>query len=186
VPFEFKRFDIPGLLLVQPAVFGDDRGFFLELYKHSDFAEAGIPEHFVQDNYSRSSKNVLRGLHFQKHPRAQGKLVRCISGSIFDVAVDIRRGSPTFGKWIGVELSGQNKHMLYIPPGFAHGFLTLSETADILYKCTEEYSPEYDRWIICNYPHLGISLNIAEPLLSGKDGLLPRFKIAENNFVYSP
>ena len=184
MPFKFSMFDIQGPILVEPKVFGDDRGFFVEFYKHSDFLKAGIPDHFVQDNYSRSSKRVLRGLHFQKNPKAQGKLVRCIAGAIFDVAVDIRRESPTFGKWIAVTLSDENKHMLYIPAGFAHGFLTMSESADILYKCTEEYSPESDRGIIWNDPDIAISWDVKEPLLSGKDSALPRLRDVDNNFFY--
>ncbi|MDH4162377.1 MAG: dTDP-4-dehydrorhamnose 3,5-epimerase [Nitrospirota bacterium] len=185
MPFKFNSFDIPGPVLVEPAVFGDGRGFFLELYKHSDFVRAGIPEHFVQDNYSRSSRGVLRGLHYQKNPKAQGKLVRCIAGEIFDVAVDIRKGSPFYGKWIGQELSADNRKMLYVPAGFAHGFLTLSETADILYKCTEEYSPENDRGIIWNDPEIAIPWQTGEPLLSGKDIVHPRLRDADINFKYA-
>ncbi len=184
MPFEFTSLDIPGPILVEPQVFTDDRGFFLELYKHSAFAHAGIPLHFVQDNYSRSTRNVLRGLHYQTHPKAQGKLVRCLSGSIYDVAVDIRIGSPWYGKWIGVQLSDTNRQMLYVPPGFAHGFLTLSETADILYKCTEEYSPENDQGIIWNDPNIGIHWNVTNPLLSRKDSRLPGLHDAENNVTF--
>lgn len=184
MPFEFRKFDLPGPILVESAVFGDDRGFFQEVYKHTEFARGGIPGHFVQDNYSRSAKNVLRGLHYQKDPKAQGKLVRCMAGAIYDVAVDIRRGSPTFGKWLAVELSGANKKMLYVPAGFAHGFLTLSDSADVLYKCTEEYSPENDRGIIWNDPEIGIAWNVGEPLLSGKDGMHPRLREADINFSY--
>jgi len=134
VPFDFQRLAIPGLVLIEPKTYGDDRGVFLEIYKHSDFARSGIPEHFVQDNYSRSINGVLRGLHYQMDPKAQGKLVRCVRGRIFDVAVDIRKGSPTYGQWEGKELSGENGLMLFIPSGFAHGFLTLSESAEVLYK----------------------------------------------------
>ena len=149
--FTFKTY-IPGVILIEPRVFGDDRGFFMETYKHSDFASAGIKESFVQDNYSRSLKGILRGLHYQKNPNAQGKLVQCIAGRIFDAAVDIRKGSPSFGKWVAAELSGDNRLMLYVPAGFAHGFLVLSETADVMYKCTKEYSPADDRGIIWSYP----------------------------------
>jgi len=173
MPFKFTELEIPGVILVEPRVFGDGRGFFLETYKHSDFAGAGILEHFVQDNHSRSARNVLRGLHYQKSPMQQGKLVRCLSGSIFDVAVDLRKGSSTFRKWVGMELTGDNNLMLYVPPDFAHGFLVLSDTADVVYKCTREYSPEDDRGIIWNDPSIGISWPTDAPLVSEKDALLP-------------
>ena len=184
--FKFGKLDLPGPILVESNVFGDDRGFFQEVYKHTEFVDAGMPEHFVQDNHSQSAKNVLRGLHYQKNPKEQAKLVRCIAGAIYDVAVDIRRGSPTFGKWAAVELSGENKKMLYIPAGFAHGFLTLSDRADVLYKCTGEYSPENDRGVIWNDPDIAISWNIGEPLLSGKDAKHPRLRDADINFIYHP
>jgi dTDP-4-dehydrorhamnose 3,5-epimerase len=183
VPFEFQPLSLPGLTLVRPRVFGDDRGFFLELYKHSDFAVAGITEHLVQDNFSRSTRGVLRGLHYQKTPRAQGKLVMCIRGAIFDVAVDIRSGSPGYGTWEGVELSDQNRHMLYVPPGFAHGFQVLSETAEVLYKCTDEYAPVDDRGIIWNDPDLAIAWPVPDPVLSEKDKVHPRLRSADNNFT---
>src|SRR5271169_1124185 len=150
MPFTFKRLSLHEVVLITPDIFGDARGFFMEVYKHSDFAREGIPEYFVQDNHSKSAQFVLRGLHYQKDPAAQGKLVRCLKGRIFDVAVDIRKGSPTYGKWTGIELSEDNRQMLYIPPAFAHGFLTLSSTAEMIYKCTKEYSPEHDRGIIWN------------------------------------
>lgn len=184
MPFDFRQMDIPGLLLIEPKIFGDDRGFFLEIYKHSEFIDAGVPEHFVQDNFSRSSKGVLRGLHYQMDPRAQGKLVRCMKGGIFDVAVDIRKGSPTYARWAGLELSERNNLMLYVPAGFAHGFLTLSETAEVLYKCTAEYSPVDDRGIIWNDPDINIAWGEKAPLLSAKDGLLPLLRVADNNFRY--
>jgi dTDP-4-dehydrorhamnose 3,5-epimerase len=130
MPFEFKRLNIPDVVLVVPKVFGDDRGFFLEFYKHSDFTAGGIPEHFVQDNHSRSVKGVLRGLHYQKNPAAQGKLVRCLNGRIFDVAVDIRRGSPAYGLWVSAELTAENNHMLYVPPGLPT--VQVSDTAEVL------------------------------------------------------
>lgn len=183
MPFEFVPLGIPGLVLVKPQVLGDHRGFFMELYKHSDFAGAGIPERLVQDNFSKSAKGVLRGLHYQKAPRAQGKLVGCVRGAIFDVAVDIRKGSPHFGKWIGVELTEDNRHLLYVPPGFAHGFQVLSETAEVLYKCTEEYSPEDERGIIWNDPGINIAWPIREPVLSGKDRLFPALAQAEIHFT---
>ena len=184
MPFDFRKLAIPGLVLIEPRTYGDDRGVFLEIYKHSDFARSGIPEHFVQDNYSRSINGVLRGLHYQMDPKAQGKLVRCVRGRIFDVAVDIRKGSPTYGQWEGKELSGENHLMLFIPSGFAHGFLTLSESAEVLYKCTEEYSSAHDRGIIWNDPDINIPWANTDPLLSDKDRLHPRLREAENNFRY--
>jgi len=184
VPFDFRTLAIPGLVLIEPKTYGDERGAFLETYKHSDFVRSGIPEHFVQDNYSRSIRGVLRGLHYQLDPKAQGKLVRCVLGRIFDVAVDIRKGSPTYGRWEGKELSGENGLMLFIPAGFAHGFLTLSDTAEVLYKCTEEYSPAHDRGIIWNDRDINIPWEVSEPLLSDKDRLHPRLRDADNNFLY--
>jgi dTDP-4-dehydrorhamnose 3,5-epimerase len=184
VPFDFRELAIPGTLLIEPRVFGDQRGHFLEIYKHSEFVRAGIGEHFVQDNYSRSVRHVLRGLHYQRHPKAQGKLVRCVKGRIFDVAVDIRKGSPHYGRWIAEELSEENGRMLYIPVGFAHGFLTLSDTAEVLYKCTEEYSPKDDRGIIWNDPDIGITWPHGNPLLSDKDAVLPRLQDENNNFRF--
>ena len=186
MPFEFTRLNIADLILIAPRSFGDERGQFRETYKHSDFVRAGIPEHFVQDNYSRSVRGVLRGLHYQLQPRAQGKLVSCIRGTIFDVAVDIRAGSPTYARWVGQELSSENNLMLYVPAGFAHGFLTLSETAEVLYKCTSEYSPADDRGIIWNDRDINIAWGMTAPLLSAKDGVLPVLKKAENNFRYAP
>ncbi len=185
MPFDFQPLDIPGLVLIKPRIFDDGRGFFLELYKHSDYIRAGIEEHFVQDNYSRSGKGILRGLHYQKNPRAQGKLVTCIAGTIFDVAVDIRRGSPAYGKWIGIELSGETRHLLYVPAGCAHGFQVVSSTAEVLYKCTGEYSPADDRGILWNDPAIGITWPLKDPILSDKDKIHPALKDADNNFVYS-
>lgn len=184
MPFIFETLGLPGVVLVTPRVFGDARGFFVETYKRSEFAGAGITEYFVQDNCSRSSKHVLRGLHYQKSPAAQGKLVRCLSGRIFDVAVDIRRGSPTYARWVGVELSGENRQMLYIPPAFAHGFVVLDEMAEIMYKCTQEYSPENDRGILWSDPEIGIEWAVADPILSEKDRALPLLKEADINFEY--
>jgi dTDP-4-dehydrorhamnose 3,5-epimerase len=184
MPFEFIKTEIPSVLMVKPRVFRDERGFFMETFKHSDFVEAGIPEHFVQDNHSKSARGVLRGLHYQTDPKAQGKLVRCIGGGIFDVAVDIRRGSPFYAKWVGVELTEENGDMLYVPPGFAHGFLVLSDSAEIIYKCTEEYSPEDDRGIIWNDPDIGITWPFQGPIVSAKDGALPLLKDADINFIY--
>lgn len=184
MPFRFHRLAIPDLILVEVQQFGDHRGFFMETYKHSEFAANGIAERFVQDNYSHSARGVLRGLHYQKHPQAQGKLVMVLQGEIFDAAVDIRRESPTYGQWVGMNLSAQRSEMLYIPPGFAHGFCVLSETADFTYKVTGEYAAELDRGIIWNDPIIGIAWPISAPLLSAKDARLPTLEEADNNFVY--
>ena len=173
MPFKFKHLTIPDVILIEPTVFPDERGFFMESYKYSEFAAFGISEAFVQDNHSRSTKGVLRGLHYQKPPKVQGKLVRVVVGEIFDVGVDIRKGSPTYGKWVGERLSAENKRMLYIPPGFAHGFCVLSEVAEVLYKATEEYAPEYDAGIRWNDPDIGIEWPIEHPILSEKDAGLP-------------
>jgi len=173
MPFTFEETEIKGVILVTPRVFQDDRGFFLETFKSSDFYAAGIQENFTQDNQSLSTKNVLRGIHFQSHPRPQGKLVRCVRGSIFDVAVDLNPTSPTFKKWVGVELSEDNKQMLYIPPGFGHGFSTLTETAEINYKCTAEYNFDLDGGIAWNDEELDIDWKIENPLISEKDEKLP-------------
>jgi dTDP-4-dehydrorhamnose 3,5-epimerase len=160
---------IPDVLIFEPKIFGDERGFFFESFNHKLFEEAvGYPVTFVQDNHSKSSKGVLRGLHYQLPPHAQGKLVRCVAGEVFDVAVDIRKSSPTFGQWVGVHLSGENKRQLWIPEGFAHGFLTLSESAEFLYKATNYYAPQSEREIIWNDKSLNIewpyqgSLNISK------------------------
>lgn len=154
--FRFIETGFEGLYLIEPTVFGDERGFFMEFYNKRDFLEAGIDVEFVQDNHSRSRKGVLRGMHFQKkHP--QGKLVRVVRGAVFDAVIDIRKDSPTFGKWYGVELSEENKRMLYIPPGFAHGFLALTDIVDFMYKCTDFYYPDDEGGIIWNDPDVGIN-----------------------------
>ncbi len=177
MPFEFKKLAIPDVILVIPKVFNDERGFFLEAYKKSEFAKNGIDIEFNQDNHSKSTKGVLRGLHYQLAPKAQAKLVRCSHGEIFDVAVDIRKNSPYFGKWVGEKLTSENKHMLYIPEGFAHGFVVLSETAELLYKASNEYSKEHDRGLLWNDPDININWNIDfEPILSEKDKIQPRLK----------
>jgi len=162
---------IPDVLVIEPRVFGDERGFFFESFNQQAFDEAvGSKVVFVQDNHSKSAKNVLRGLHYQLPPKAQGKLVRVVQGEVFDVAVDIRKESPTFGKWVGEVLSAENKKQLWIPPGFAHGFLTLSETAEFLYKTTDYYSPEHERGIRWNDPRLAVAWPLnAVPVLSHKD-----------------
>ena len=162
---------LPEVILIEPVFFGDSRGFFMESYKKSLFFDNGIKVNFVQDNHSKSAKGVLRGLHYQIDPMPQGKLVRCVAGKIFDVAVDIRSHSPTFGKWIGEELSAENKKMLWIPEGFAHGFLSLEDNTEILYKTTNEYSPSHDRAIRFDDPKIGIVWPKLEMdyLLSEKD-----------------
>ncbi len=161
---------IPDVLIIEPKVFGDERGFFFESYNARKFTElTGIKAEFVQDNHSRSAKNVLRGLHYQIQ-QPQGKLVRVVAGVVFDVAVDLRKNSPTFGKWEGVELSAENKRMLWIPPGFAHGFLVLSDYAEFLYKTTDYWAPEHERCIAWNDPELDIDWPLQEePQLSSKD-----------------
>jgi dTDP-4-dehydrorhamnose 3,5-epimerase len=184
MPFIFKELSIPEVVLIEPTVFRDSRGFFMETYKYSDFARMDVKEYFVQDNYSKSSKGILRGLHFQKNPNAQGKLVQCLKGKIFDVAVDIRKGSPTFGQWVSTELDEENNLILYVPSGFAHGFVVLSEVANVIYKCTREYSPEGDRGIIWNDPDINIQWPVNDPVLSEKDKKHPALKDADNNFEY--
>jgi dTDP-4-dehydrorhamnose 3,5-epimerase len=164
---------LPGVLLIEPRVFGDDRGFFMETYNEARFAEHGIAGNFVQDNHSRSASRVLRGLHFQE-PNGQGKLLRVTQGSIFDVAVDVRRGSPTFGKWFGAELNEENKLQIWIPPGFAHGFWVLRDDTDVLYKCTALYDPSSERSILWNDPEIGIEWPRGQPILSEKDRTAPR------------
>jgi len=167
----FKRTAIPDVILFEPRVFGDDRGFFFESFNEKVFVEAvGDRYPFVQDNHSRSSRGVLRGLHYQLPPSAQGKLVRVVAGEVFDVAVDIRKGSPTFGRWVGELLSQSNKRQLWIPPGFAHAFITLSDTAEFLYKTTDFYAPSAERCIQWNDPDIGIQWPYdGVPVLSTKD-----------------
>lgn len=162
---------LPGVLIIEPHVFGDDRGFFLESWNEAVFREAGLDLRFVQDNHSRSAKRVLRGLHYQLG-RPQGKLVRVVSGSAFDVAVDLRRSSPHFGRWTGTVLSAENKRLFWVPPGFAHGFLSLEDGTDFLYKCTEFYAPENERSVLWSDPDIGIDWpldGIGAPHLSAKD-----------------
>jgi dTDP-4-dehydrorhamnose 3,5-epimerase len=171
VLMQARQMEIPDVVLLTPRVFGDDRGFFFESYNEKVFQElTGIKPGFVQDNHSRSQKGVLRGLHYQVRPHAQGKLVRIVAGEVFDVAVDIRKGSPFFGKWVGAVLSAENKQQLWIPPGFAHGFVTLSDTAECLYKTTAFYAPESERCIIWNDPDIGVDWQYkGTPMLSEKD-----------------
>jgi dTDP-4-dehydrorhamnose 3,5-epimerase len=169
MPFTFTPLAIPEVIKVRPQLFGDARGFFLEAFKLSDFKAAGIDMPIIQSNHSRSSANVLRGLHYQKPPRAQKKLIRCVSGKIFDVAVDIRKDSPTFGAWVGEYLSEEDKNLLYIPDGFAHGFCVVSESAEIIYYCSDEYSPDDERTIQWNDPAIAIDWPVTDPVLSEKD-----------------
>ena len=182
--FTFKKLDMPEVILVEAKSFPDERGFFLESFKESIFIENGINTKFVQDNFSRSIKGVLRGLHFQKNPKAQAKLVTVLHGEVFDVAVDMRKDSPTYGKWVSEILSDQNHELLYIPEGFAHGYCVLSDEADIFYKVNQEYSPEHDSGFIWNDPEIAIKWPIDKPIISDKDLKLPSFKNADNNFKY--
>lgn len=173
MPFSFKPLAIADVVLVEPKIFPDERGFFFESFKASDFELAGLPNHFVQDNFSFSIKNVIRGLHYQKHPKAQGKLVSVLKGSIWDIALDIRKGSATYLQWVAEELNDKNHAMLYIPPGFAHGFLALSEEVHILYKCTNEYDSQADAGIRWDDPDIAITWPAENPIVSKKDSMLP-------------
>lgn len=164
-----------GLKVIEPRVFEDARGFFLETFNAGRYTALGIPSHFVQDNWSRSQKGTLRGLHFQ-HPKGQGKLVWCPRGAVWDVAVDVRKGSPTFGRWFGIELTEANKKQLWIPPGFAHGFCVLSDVADFVYKCTELYAPECELAVRWDDPAIGVDWPVKAPLLSKKDLSAPLLK----------
>ena len=176
--FNFKKLLIPDLLLIEPKVFTDERGFFMEKYRKSDFEKEDIPD-FVQDNYSYSKLNVVRALHYQLHPHEQGKLVTVLKGKIWDVAVDIRKNSKYFGKWIGVELSDENNLSFYIPPGFAHGFAVLSQEAYFIYKCTSEYNSACERGIAWNDPTLSIDWKVTDPQLCDRDKELPKLSEAE-------
>lgn len=176
--FNFNKTNIDGLYIIEPTVFGDERGYFMETYNYQDFKEAGLDMAFVQDNQSKSKQGVLRGLHFQKE-KPQGKLVRVLSGEIYDVAVDIREGSPTFGEWHGMVLSDGNKQQLYVPEGFAHGFLVLSDEAEIAYKCTDYYDPSDESGIIWDDKDIAIAWpleKISTILISEKDRILLDFK----------
>lgn len=178
--------DLEGVIIIEPTVFGDHRGWFMETYSDVKLKDAGIDLTFIQDNQSFSEKKgTLRGLHYQMNPKAQTKLVRCTKGSIYDVAVDIRNGSPTFGRWFGIELTAENKKQLLIPKGFAHGFMTLTDDVEVQYKVDELYSPECDRGIIWSDSEIGIEWPIKlVPVLSEKDQKAPLLKDAENNFIY--
>lgn len=173
MPFSFKDTPLSGLLVVEPRVFPDPRGFFMETFKASEFAAAGVPGPFVQDNHSRSSKGVLRGLHFQRAPHAQGKLVRATRGAIWDVAVDLRPGSASYGKWYGLELSEENHLLFWIPEGFAHGFVALRDGSELQYKCTAEYDAASDGGVRWDDPELAIAWPIRDVAVSPKDAALP-------------
>jgi dTDP-4-dehydrorhamnose 3,5-epimerase len=177
---EVRETDLPGVVIVEPRVFGDERGFFVETWQRARYAAAGIDVDFVQDNLSRSRRGTLRGLHFQIE-RPQGKLVQVVRGEVFDVAVDVRRSSPTFGRWTGTVLSAENHRQMYVPPGFAHGFQVLSEVADFAYKCTEFYAPELERSVRWNDPTVAVEwpLGDAPPILSPKDRDAPLLAEAE-------
>jgi dTDP-4-dehydrorhamnose 3,5-epimerase len=187
--FKITQTKLPGLLVIEPHAFADDRGFFMESYNRDAFAALGLNLTFLQDNHSRSKKGVVRGLHYQLEPAGMGKLVSCLHGSIFDVGLDLRQGSPTFGNWYGEILSGDNHQMLYLPPGFAHGFMALEDNSDVLYKCTNVWRPEHERAIVWNDPAVGIKWpldKVGKPLVNAKDAGAPLFKDAETNFVWVP
>lgn len=173
MPAEFIRTTIEGLVIIQPKTFPDNRGEFTELYKYSEFADAGIAGRFVQTNFSRSKKGVLRGLHYQVDPAAQGKLIQVLHGAVFDVAVDIRKDSSTYGKWIGVTLTADRKNMFYIPEGFAHGFCALEDDTHMIYSCTSEYSPEHERGLRWDDPALGITWPMDKPIIADRDANFP-------------
>jgi dTDP-4-dehydrorhamnose 3,5-epimerase len=183
--FNFTEAKISGVYIIEPRLFGDHRGYFMETYNYEAFKAAGLDMIFVQDNQSKSKKGVLRGLHYQ-NPKPQGKLVRVISGQVFDVAVDLRKNSPTYGKWEGIILSAENKKQFYVPEGFAHGFLVLSEEAEFVYKCTDFYNPEFEGSLAWNDPDIAIQwplTDITEVLLSEKDKKAPLLKQAKVNFM---
>ena len=181
--FIFKKLSIPEVILIEPKIFSDERGFFFENFKEVDFFSNGIKK-LIQDNISHSTYGVIRGLHYQKNPKSQAKLVTTINGKIFDVAVDIRKNSPTYGKWVGEILSNENHRSLYVPEGFAHGFSVLSEEADVFYKVNKEYSQETEAGIIWNDPTMNIPWSIKKPIISEKDNSLPLLKNIDVNFTY--
>ncbi len=181
--YSFKPYQLPGLLLVEGQSFADERGFFMECFREQDFLDAGIPR-LVQDNFSRSRAGVLRGMHYQKEPAAIGKLIRCARGRIFDVAVDLRRGSPTYGRWASVELCDEGNRMLWVPPGFAHGFYARTD-ADVVYKVTGYWSREHDRGFRYDDPAVGIAWPCAEVILTPKDAAFPPLAQADNNFAWA-
>ncbi len=185
MPFTFTKLEIPEVILVEPKLFRDERGFFAETYKASEFKANGINVDFVQDNHSVSGKGVVRGLHFQKNPNAQGKLVRVVRGKVLDVAVDIRRGSPTYGKWVSAILSDENHAMLWVPPGFAHGVCVLEDNTHFLYKVSgSEYAPQDDRSIAWDDPEINVAWPIQQPELSAKDKAAKQLVECDHNFEY--
>ncbi len=173
MPFEFRRLEIPDALLIKPKVFEDDRGFFLETYRKDDMEKAGVDAEFVQDNHSRSLRGVLRGLHFQKEPYAQAKIVRCTRGTIYDVLVDLRRRSPSFSRYLGIVLSEESRDMIYVPRGCAHGFLVLSDLAEVVYKVDNVYAPECEGGLVWNDPEVSVSWPLQDPVISERDRLWP-------------
>ncbi len=179
--FRFTRLGIPDVIRVEARALVDRRGYFLETYRQTEFAAGGIRDLFVQDNHAHSIRGVLRGLHYQKRPRSQAKLVTVLRGEIFDVAVDIRRGSASYGRWVGLVLSAEQHQMLYVPEGFAHGYCVLSSDADVVYKVSAEYAPELERGIIWNDPDIAIQWPVSDPILSEKDATLPPFHSADLN-----
>jgi dTDP-4-dehydrorhamnose 3,5-epimerase len=185
MPFTFHPLALPGVIRVEVRAFADERGLFMETYGAAEYAVHGIAQPFVQDNYSYSRRGVLRGLHYQKEPAAQGKLVRCTLGEIFDVAVDIRRGSPTYGQWVGEVLSAENRRQLYVPPGFAHGFCVLGDEAGVAYKVTADYAPDLERGIRWDDPEIGVRWPVAKPALSPRDAALPLLAEADNSFCWT-
>ncbi len=182
MPFRFKRLEIPGMIMIQPFRRGDHRGYFEETYRRSEFVTGGVGVDFVQDNFARSVQGVLRGLHFQRPPQPQGKLVRVCKGQVFDVGVDLRVDSPTFGRWVGVTLEGDSGWMLYLPPGLAHGYQVLSPEADLAYKVTAEYASGLDAGIRWDDPDIGVQWPLGDPVLSEKDGALPLLREIQSPF----
>jgi dTDP-4-dehydrorhamnose 3,5-epimerase len=185
MPFTFHSTPLVGVVLIESRLFHDDRGYFREGFKASEFAAAGLPTEYLQDNTSRSRRGVVRGLHFQTDPRAQGKLVSVTAGAVLDVAVDLRHGSPSFGQWFGAELTEDNGRLLWIPAGFAHGFSVLSESADLVYKCTDEFSAPHDGGIAWNDPQFGVEWRVDNPIVSDKDASLPVFAERDPGFVFT-
>ena len=181
--FRFIELELPDLVLIEEVRHGDARGFFAETFRQTAFREGGVPDVFVQDDHARSTRGVLRGLHYQLPPRAQGKLVRVVRGEVYDVAVDLRKGSPGYGRWAGIHLSGDEGRLLWIPPGFAHGYLVLSETVDLTYKVTAEFDPRLDRGIRWDDSDIGVEWPDLEPVLSARDQALPSLSEADNPFV---
>lgn len=185
MPFSFRRLGMPEVVLIESRAFPDRRGLFKECFSERGFAAGGVGARFVQDNFSRSARGVIRGLHYQAEPEAQAKVVSVLRGEIFDVAVDIRKGSPRYGRWVGELLSDGNHRALYVPEGFAHGFCVVSEHADVLYKVSNYYSPEHERGIAWDDPDVGIEWPVSDPVLNDKDSRSPALRDADNNFVFS-